>query len=200
MLLIDTLRRKSEIEKDGEKIIDLTESSFKFTGPQLITGTVLITEELEMRSDLVSKHVLGNQDKLDYLLKFNGISNPFTLEKGQILLLIDEESMKLSRSTPGATDADKGDIRKRFFDPARLSQKDKKRLDFIKKKAETLPNASAQVLPPNFAEPGAQEMKVVNGKVIFGSDVVVNKDHCPVPASRARVKAKLLENKIFKNG
>jgi len=200
MLLIDTLRGKSEFThpKTNEIIIDLTEASFKFTGPQLITGTVLVTEDFAMRPDLVAKHVLGNQDKFDYLLKFNSISNPFSIDRGDILLLIDETSMKLSKAI-GGTETKKEDIRKRFFDPKRLSKKDQKRLDFIKKKSSTLPNASAQALPPNFAEPGSQEMKVVDGKIIFGGDVVVNKDNCPEPASRARVKAKLLENKIFKN-
>lgn len=203
MLLIETLRNKTEYTHPAtnEQIIDLTEASFKFTGELLVTGTVMVTEDFVMRPDLVAAQVFGNQDKFDYLLKFNSISNPFSIDAGDILLLMDESSMKLARATSGNTGTDnkKEDIRKRFFDPKRLSQKDKKRLDFIKKKSSTLTNASAQALPPNFSEPGSQEMKVVDGKIIFGGDVVVNKENCPEPASRARVKAKLLENKIFKN-
>lgn len=196
MILIDTLRRKPEITKNGEKILDITAASFEFLGIQLITGTTVVTEDFVMRPDLISKHVFGDQNKFDYLMKSNGVSNPFAINTGDVFLLMDESDMKLSRAT-NATEGKKEDIRKRFFDPSRLSKKDQKRLDFIKTKASTLPNASAQALPPNFAEPGSQEMRSVDGKIIFGGDVVVNKENCPEPSSRARVKAKLLENRIF---
>jgi len=197
MIIIDTLRRKKEITVNGEQIMDLTSKSFEFIGMQLITGTTVVTDDFVMRPDLISQHIFSDQNKFDYLMKFNGISNPFAINTGDVIFLMDESDMQLSRAST-ATDDNKEDIRKKFFDPSRLSKKDQKRLDFIKTKASALPNASAQVLPPNFAEPGSQEMKSVDGKIIFGGDVVVNKNNCPEPSSRARVKAKLLENKIFK--
>lgn len=198
MILIDSIRLKKEFTKpNGDVVTDLTAASYKFTGEMLISGSVLVTDDFAMRPDLVSKSVYGDQSKFDFILKFNSVSNPFSIDAGDVLLLTDESNMQASRVST-ATEAKKDDIRKRFFDPKRLSKKDQKRLDFIKQKASTLPNSSAQVLPPNFAEPGAKEMKSVDGKILFGGDVVVNKDNCPEPASRARVKAKLLESKIYK--
>jgi hypothetical protein len=203
MLLIEGLRKKREITKpDGTRIIDLTEASYEFRGEMLITGTIVVTEDFEMRPDLVAKQVYGDSNKLDYILKFNGISNPFSLQTGDVLLLVAESDMKNSQTKQNETQGSKEDIRKRFFDPKRLNKKDQKRLEYIKKKAQSSSgngNASQTNLPPNFAEPGSKEITVKDGKVIFGADVVGNKDNCPVPASRARVKAKLLENKIFKN-
>ena len=80
-----------------------------------------------------------------------------------------------------------------MFDPAKLTKKDQKRLEYIKKKSEGQTN-----LPPNFAEPGTNEITIKEGKVIFGDNVVVTKTDCAEPLSRAKVKARLLENKIFK--
>lgn len=203
MLLIEGLRKKREITKpDGTRVIDLTEASYEFRGEMLITGTIVVTEDFEMRPDLVAKQVYGDSNKLDYILKFNGISNPFSLETGQVLLLVAESDMKNSQTKPNETQGSKEDIRKRFFDPKRLNKKDQKRLEYIKKKSQQAANngnASTTNLPPNFAEIGSKEITVKDGKVLFGVDVVANKENCPVPHSRARVKAKLLENKIFKN-
>lgn len=200
MLLIEGLRKKREITKpDGTKIIDLTEASYEFRGEMIITGTIVVTDDFVMRPDLVARQVYGNSNKLDYILKFNGIGNPFSLDAGQVLLLVSESDMKNSQTKRNETQGSKEDIRKRFFDPKRLNKKDQKRLEYIKKKSQQSGNASSTNLPPNFAEPGSKEITVKDGKVIFGGDVVGNKENCPVPHSRASVKAKLLENKIFKN-
>jgi len=66
-------------------------------------------------------------------------------------------------------------------------------------KSEQRANGSKTNLPPNFAEPGSKELKVVDGKVIFGGDVVPSSENCVDPLSKARAKSKLIENKIFKN-
>lgn len=200
MLLIETLRNKPDIEKNGELIKDLVNTSVEFRGDMFVIGTAVIGEDLVMRSDLVAKEYFRNSNKLDYLLKFNGISNPFAIDAGDVLLIPSDEDMKIAfkPKVDKSADSSQKDVAKKFFDPNRLSKKDQKRLELMKQKSDKLNNGSKTNLPPNFAEPGSQEITVKDGKVIFGNDVVGNKDNCIDPLSKARAKSKLLEKKIFR--
>lgn len=201
MLLIDTLRNKPTIEVNGELIKDLTAQSVEFRGEMFIIGTGVVSDDLVMRADLIAKIYFRNVNKIDYLLKFNGISNPFSLDQGDIVLIPDYDDMKIAMKLKRVKDAHtaKEEIIKKFFDPNRLGKKDKKRLDYLRIKSEQMANGSKTNLPPNFAEPGSKELKVVDGKVIFGDDVVPSKETCPTPLSKARAKSKLIENKIFRS-
>ena len=205
MLQLETLKRKPPFIVPStlptQTIIDLTAASFDFKEALTVTTTTLVSDDLVMRPDIVAKIYYGDSNKVDFICKFNGISNPFSLDAGQILMIGDELQIANSFSSPpSSVDPEKQqkDLRDSYFDPNRLNKKDTKRLDYIQKKAASLSNPSATNLPPNFAQPGAQEITVKDGKVLFGKDVVANKDNCPEVLSRARVKSKLLENKIFK--
>lgn len=201
MLSLDSLIKKPNVVNQfGEDIVDLTSAAFVYKRDVTIIATTIVTDDFEMRPDLVSRVYYGDISKLDYILKFNGISNPFSLEAGTILIIGDQKEMESNfvstvAQNPGAK---KDDIRKKFFDENRLSKKDAKRLELVKKKSQEFENAASN-LPPNFADIGSQEIKVQDGVVVFGGDVVANKDNCPEVLSRAKVKAKLLEKKIFKN-
>lgn len=194
MLSIDTLNKKPLFTTPGnESIIDLSAPAFVYKNDVAITKTCFVTDDMEMRADLVARVYYGDSNKLDYILKFNGISNPFALQQGTILLIGDAKEMEQNFTKETSQKLD--DIRKRFFDSSRLSKKDQKRLELIKKKGEGA--SAAANLPPNMAEVGDKEIKVKDGVVVFGGDVVANKDNCPEVLSRAKVKSKLLENKIF---
>lgn len=201
MLLIETLRNKPEIEKNGELIRDLTNPSVEFRGEMFVIGTAVIGRDLVMRPDLVAKEYFRNSNKFDYILKFSGVSNPFSIDEGDVLLIPSDEDMKIAFKPKTTKDpaASQKEVAKKFFDPNRLSKKDQKRLELLKQKSTQLDNGSKTNLPPNFAEPGSQEITVKDGKVIFGNDVVANKANCPDPLSKARAKQKLLEQKIFRN-
>jgi hypothetical protein len=201
MLLIETLRNKPSFSKNGELIKDLTYKSVEFREDMLITDVGVVTEDLVMRADLFAKIYFRNANRLDYLLKFNGISNPFSIDAGDLILIPSEDSMKAAfkPKTEKDRETSRDEVVKKFFDPNRLNKKDKKRLEYLKKKSAEHANGSKTNLPPNFAEPGSKELRVVDGKVVFGGDVVANKEHCPDPLSKARAKSKLIQNKIFKN-
>ena len=197
MIGLETLRRKpTYIDVNGDESLDLTAGVWKFSEQVDVTSTAVVTQDTEMRLDLIAKVVYGDCNKLGYLMKLNGISNPFSIFAGQIIMAGDLGQMsghigKFAGFTD--TENEKTDIRSALFDPAKLSKKDQKRLEYIKKKSNGQTN-----LPPNFAEPGTQEITVRDGKVIFGDNVVNTKTDCPEPLSRAKVKARLLENKILK--
>ena len=73
-----------------------------------------------------------------------------------------------------------------------VSTKDKNRLDYLKRLGRA-------IAPPNVTLPNDKNIKVENGKIIFGADVTkVNKEDCPTPISRSNVLKNLIESKIFK--
>ena len=199
MLSIKTLFQKPEsVDRYGDPIIDLSYSTFSFNSNISIIATGIVTTDLEMRPDLVAKIYYKDISKIDYLLKFNGISNPFSLEAGTIVLIGDETEMSNCFSSGKIADPDKKqtDIRTKFFDPNRLSKKDAKRLTLIQQKSQTFTNGASN-LPPNMADIGSQEIKIKDGVVIFGGDVVANAKDCPTVLSRAVLKSKLISKKIF---
>lgn len=207
MLSIQTLLIKPDVtiqknSGDTEDIMDLTFGSFIYSQDVQITGVGVVSTDLEMRPDLVAKIYYGDVSKLDYILKFNGISNPFSLQSGQILLIGDVTQMadNFAPDTVTNNDSTKQDIRAKFFDPNRLSKKDAQRLALLQLKSRQFANPASN-LPPNMADIGSTEISVSpTGTVIFGGDVVgTSTTNCPQVISKATVLAKLLQNKIFKN-
>ena len=74
--------------KDGTQIVDLLQRSYSIgmnTVPFEKFGYV--TSQMEMRSDIFSRvYGTSENDQWD-ILKYNGISNPFALKEGDILLI-----------------------------------------------------------------------------------------------------------------
>ena len=90
MLLSNLLNKKLKFEKaNGDIVNDLTRSTFRFpNNPVNGGGLTVVTDFEQMRPDLVANRLLGQSKLWDSLLKFNGISNPFSLEKGDTLYIL----------------------------------------------------------------------------------------------------------------
>lgn len=183
--------KKSETEAP----VDLTRASFSFENfPSAVTA-VVVTDEFQMRPELIAHYFYGNQDLMCIVLKYNEISNPYSIKTGQILYLPSlENAVSLYKTPDDLIDrgADKSNNEKAFVQPK--SKKDQKRLDQLKKNAEV-----KEILPVNINNTGDSNIKVKDGKIIFGEDVTgVNKDNCPETITRAKLKERLTLNKIFK--
>lgn len=192
MLISKILGRKRIIRKLGAELTDLISSTFRF--PQETPGTggaVLVNEFENMRPDLIADRIYGKIQLWDVLLKYNGISNPFSIQSDDILYGPAGSALDAMYSSPREiTERDQRQENRvsPFLDPK--TKKDKDRLDNLKKKAGV-------VLPPNINKPGDKNVKIKDGRVIFGEDVTgVNKKNCPVPISRTRLQAALLKDKL----
>jgi len=123
------------------------------------------------RPDLIALDEYGDPSKADLILKFNGISDPFSIIEGETIRIprADFPFRKLDRIAETKENLVKG----QFIDTKRLSQKDQKRVEAMKKKynKETL-------LPPNVISVGKKTFKFEAGKITFGaqaqSDPVVD--------------------------
>lgn len=142
----------------------------------------------EMRPDLISSLYYGHENFTDILCKYNNISNPFSLERGQ-LIKVPKSPEKFYFN--GEDIIDKGTIKAQPNLIPR-SQRDDARLKY-------LTGLGTSLIQPNLNLPNDKNIKVENGKLVFGADVTkINKADCPTPISRSNVLKNLIESKIFK--
>lgn len=148
----------------------------------------VVSADEEMRMDVISFNYYGTENFLDILCKFNNISNPFSLEAGQIIKVPNTPDKFYVQSDDII---DKGLI-KATPNLIPVSQQDSNRLNYLKRLGRA-------VAPPNVTLPNDKNIKVENGRIIFGADITkVNKQDCPTPISRSNVLKNLIESKIFK--
>lgn len=142
----------------------------------------------EMRPDLISNLYYGNENYVDIICKYNSISNPFSLERNQLIKIPNKPDSYFVKTDDII---DKGTV-KATPNLIIANQKDSTRLNYLK----SLGTSLAQ---PNLTLPNDRNIRVQNGRVIFGADVTkINKEDCPTPISRSNVIKNLIESKIFK--
>jgi len=193
MILLETLGRKYSVEKpNGDIIIDLTRASLEYKRDVSYTGYTIVTNQFVMRPDLIAESSLGNPNKLDYILKFNGVSNPLSIYDGQVLLIPDVDQMSEVFIDPKPLVKQKDvDVVKIIVNPK--TKVDKKRLEILQKKAE-----NKIVLPPNINAPGEDNIVFTDDKIILGANISNVDPLCSETTTRARLKQKLLNKKIIR--
>ena len=88
MILHTVLNNKKEIYSEWlqEKVINLNDPTFQI--PKEFAYEILeVTEKYIARPDLLSLDIYGDSLYSDLLCKLNGISNPFELNEGAILII-----------------------------------------------------------------------------------------------------------------
>jgi len=188
MLSLSIINAKKFFEKASATVVDLTRRSVSFLGVDKIAGEFYVVEkDIEMRPDLIANSFLGSISYTCLMLKYNGISNPFSIAEGQILRIPTGEGLDKMLVEPTDITANRVKNTPDIVKPKTVQ--DAKRLDYLK-------NKGALAIPPNVALDDS--VKVVNGRIIFGADVTsIKKEDCPDPISRAKLKETLLKNKIF---
>tara|TARA_B100001093_G_scaffold379307_1_gene364664 strand:+ start:2761 stop:3687 length:927 start_codon:yes stop_codon:yes gene_type:complete len=149
---------KTVIDKiiEGGKLI-LTQPTFIFKDKEEVPFT-----EYEVRADDAGRIDLIAEDQygadggadIEYILKFNGISDPFSINEGDVLKIPVENSLIVKLERPdGAID---NIVRQSFIDGKKLTKKDQRRLDFLKKKYKI-----KEVLPPNMLKSGFSNSEII---------------------------------------
>jgi hypothetical protein len=189
MLLLKVLQAKKFFTKATDTVTDLTRRSISFLGIDKIGGELYAVEpEVVMRPDLIANSFLSDSANACLLMKYNGISNPFSIDEGQILRIPKAEDLDNLLAEPENITNNR--VREAIDLVKPKSVQDAKRLDYLK-------NKGALAVPPNVALDDG--VKVINGRIVFGADVTsIKKEDCPEPISRAKLKETLLKNKIFK--
>jgi len=124
----------------------------------------VVTKDDKVRPDLIALKYYGDHTKTDMILKYNRISDPFSINPGEIILVPSPDTAYYRLERPASVEDNI--VKRQFVDTKRLSQKDQKRIDALKKKynKETL-------LPPNVIPVGKKNYEFNGNQVRMGAQV-----------------------------
>jgi hypothetical protein len=176
---------------DGETVRDLSQTMFDVKNRNYVAYNVYrIPPEYAMRPDLISKAVYNNSIYAEIILKFNGISNPFSIAAGDIILIPNLESAKENIKTEGSgTNVDAATkIRNsyKYIDPVKMPKKSTGLKQFDQR------SLKEGALPPNIAEEGTSQITYRNGRVYFNGD---NEAYLKNGMSSSEFLTKVIKNK-----
>lgn len=184
MLNIDTLARNKNVfnpnPDDQERnfgIWDITRSSvsYKNTAVQFKKYAV-VKEDQQMRPDMIAFRIYGDQTYTGSMLKINGVSNPFALQEGDVIVAPTPKAIEASFSTKEASlkasESNNNNPNTKF----RQAQEQKKfkvsnsRKEFLDRRAKGK-NPTPQILPPNMMQEGERQTVRTNSVIGLGPDV-----------------------------
>lgn len=137
----------------------------------LLNSAHVVDADESARPDLIALKHYGDQSKLDMILKWNGISDPFSINKGDILEIPSANTNFFKLERP--KEFENNPVKQQFIDGKRLSKKDQRRLNALKKKY-----GKDNLLPPNVIPVGKKNYEFIGSKIRMGAqaqtDPVVN--------------------------
>lgn len=100
-----TLANKSTIKSDylKEEIYNFLDTTFVIPD-EFDFKIIQVTEDYIARPDLISIAAYGDSDFTDIICKINGISNPFELNEGDILVIPSYDSISYFNNFPSVED------------------------------------------------------------------------------------------------
>ena len=162
---------KSLFEKPiTEDKIRMTQPTLVFVRDVPILAEHIVQEHEVCRIDLISLTHYRDAEFADFILKFNGISNPFLIQAGDVLLIPENEGTTTRSILFKSINAneDKLSIRDQFVNTKRLSKKDAKRIEYLQRKANLKINGSSEVLPPNIRKSDdVPNINIGNGRIVI---------------------------------
>lgn len=177
-MFLNSLDRKPLYKKnDGLIIRDLTQSMFDFQSANYTQFSIYrVPPDFQMRPDLIAQAMYNNTLYTEYILKYNGISNPFTIDERDVIAVPNLDSAK--RTTKARTDnvegSDANRIRNsyKYIDPTKAPKRDQDTDDFdrrsLSKKKDEIQEGA---LPPNISKEGEKGITYRNGRVYFGESI-----------------------------
>ena len=176
---------------DGAKYV-LAQPTMMFRNKEVvpIIATHIVKEDEVGRPDLISLEHYNTDSKTDIILKWNGISDPFSLSPGEELEIPVDTVPFYKLDRPRKFEDNK--IKNEFVQGKKLSQKDKNRLDALKKKYN-----KEVLLPPNVIAVGKKNFKfTADGNVILGAQAQNDEVTQSIVADLAAQSDQLLQDRI----
>lgn len=130
----------------------------------LLNAAHVVDEDESARPDLIALQYYGNQSMLDIILKWNGISDPFSITEGDVLEIPNSNVRYFKLERP--KEFENNPVKQQFVDNKRLSKKDQRRLDALKKKY-----GKENLLPPNVIPVGKKNYEFVGTRIKMGAQV-----------------------------
>lgn len=146
----------------------MTEPSILFADGINVVAEHIVTSDEVGRIDMISRKYFRGDLPSELILKYNNISNPFSINEGDIILIPELNPALKKWNTIKEIDdinLEIDNIRAQFLDTKRLSKKDAARIEYLQRKAAQLKNGSTQILPPNILKSGQENLDIKDGKI-----------------------------------
>ena len=166
-MIIKLFDLKREMLATGEYIIDLIDNNFEvnYYDPNLVVQKLaIIREEHLCNPFLFCKDMYGDANYVDVIIKFNQITNPFSMNLNDILVIPDLDSVARFYRQSSKSPSVALDTKSLYLNPDRASKRDTARLEQLKKIASKRKNGSKEIKPTNLLR---------DGEVPFSTDGVV---------------------------
>lgn len=171
-MFTNTIDNKPIVTKNGEQLLDLTVSIFSNKPNATGMQAYRIPEAYAMRADLISQAVYNTTEYAEFILKYNGISNPFSLNPGDIIMIpnVNDALSSINTNLNDITNDNTidGNI---YIDPDQKPKISQENIDFDNR---NIGNNDTNKLP-NIAEENENQITTRGGKIYFGD---INKIPC----------------------
>lgn len=177
--------KRKYTDDQGQELLDLGESIF--TTDNIFQGTSItlskVRKGMEMRPDIISRAVYGNEDYTELLLKYNNIQNPFAIDSDDVLVL--PSAIHIERNVGEKIDDSNGPsedslIRQyhKYVDKSKKTDTagSEKNTTSVPKDSKTQNAIKDQLYSEdkykeaNLANIGSTAIKEVDGRLYFGAD------------------------------
>ena len=170
-MFLNSVDKKPIFERpDGIQIKDLTLSMFDLNFQNNTKYNVYrVPRDFAMRPDLISAAVYNNSIYAEIILKYNGISNPFSIKEGDLILIPNLDSVDTIISPQKGTNADGAKLIRdsyKYIDPIKIPKTNN-----AFQNRQIVGGAEEGALPPNIAKEGETQITYRNGRVYFGAGV-----------------------------
>ena len=194
-------KKKFVTDNNGNQLVDLAASIFSKSAAGLTNyQTVKLNSHYQMRADKVAFAEYGTDEYTEYILKYSGVSNPFSIAEDDVLFIPD----------PGQAEAQMQDVEDEKTEIANQVQTYYKftNTDF-KSDSKSYDNLANKVIPkgtpqqienagftvPYISDEGTA-ITIKNGRMYFGTDA----GNIASPEQYAKELATKLDEKCAVNG
>lgn len=159
-------KRKRE-DENGNTYWDLIGVVWRPREGTPIKEFITVDEQTAMRPDRISFLAYGITDYSDLIMKFNAISNPFSINVGDIILLPDIEFVNKTVQQVQEIDIKQQRNRVPSAFNNKLPKKDNNRVERLRQLASKYKNATKEVRSPNRLANGESNIDRRDGLLFF---------------------------------
>lgn len=163
-------------DPDGNVIVDLASKFFRSNSSSIGNAVYKkVTKDFEMRSDLIAQNEYNSTDGTEMILKYSGISNPFSLCEGDILMIPNmQEALEQTEANNIESESNKTSnevLIKNFFKFKSDYKKDFSSYDKILSQDIPSGNIEKEISSvPYISADGQTSITIRNGRMYFGEN------------------------------
>lgn len=163
------------VDNNNNVLVDLTKSIFDKSAHGLNSyNTVKLSSYYQMRPDKVAFSEYGTDEYTEYILKYSGVSNPFSMDQDDILFIPDPTEAKAQmQDTINVEQESKKQVQAYYkFTNTDYKSSDKTYNDLANKKIQSgvlNPDENGGFTVPYISDQGSA-ITIKNGRMYFGTD------------------------------